>query len=85
MAGQLTVDANYVRESSLEPLKHHVMYQTPGSTNKGVVAGGGSLTAPTLESKPATVSDSSFPIYNTPPTILFCDESLAPGETKTCT
>lgn len=85
--GQFTIDPNYIKESLLDSLKHHAMYRTPGMESHGFAAGGGTLAAPSIDSKNPTISerDKSFPIFNTPPTILFCDESLAPGESKTYT
>jgi hypothetical protein len=86
MVGKLSVDPNFVKESLLEPLDHQLMYQTPGLNNKGTCAGGGTLGVPSTDipKRNYYAMERTYPIYSTPPTILFCDECLKPGEKKTC-
>lgn len=89
MVGQITIDTNYVRESSLEELKHLVMYKIPGSAGS-TVTGGGSLDSPSnygkgVSSIPASVNaPHTFTILNTPPSIILCDAIILSDETKTC-
>jgi hypothetical protein len=86
MVGKLSVDSNYVKESLLEPLDHQLMYQTPGLNNKATGGGGGTLGVPSTDIPKIDYNamERTYPIYSTPPTILFCDECLKPGEKKTC-
>ncbi|KAJ3171320.1 hypothetical protein HK101_011265 [Irineochytrium annulatum] len=79
MMGLVTVDTAYVRTNALEPLKARAMYNVGGAG----AGGGGSMGASGLgleaSGKPG---EKSYPLYNTPPSILFYDLALSPGESR---
>ena len=79
IVGQFIVDSNYVDAKAFDSLRDRIMYQSPGSS--GGFGGGGMLgsTSPTK-----TGSKNALPLFNTPPSILFIDENLAPGESRSC-
>ncbi|KAJ3217670.1 hypothetical protein HDU67_007493 [Dinochytrium kinnereticum] len=79
MTGQMTVDASFVKTAALEPLKTKVMYNVGGAGPGGGGSMGGSGLGPDSYSKP---QERVFPLYSTPPSILFYDLSLEPGESK---
>ncbi|KAJ8326714.1 Golgi membrane exchange factor (Ric1p-Rgp1p) subunit [Batrachochytrium dendrobatidis] len=84
MTGEFTVDTTYVKTSLFNSLRQKVMYRAAGSpSGHGSQGGGGSLGI--SASTPTTVNRNEtqpLPLYSTPPSILFCDMSLAPGESK---
>ncbi|KAI8908980.1 Rgp1-domain-containing protein [Gorgonomyces haynaldii] len=81
MVGQLSVDGNYIRESQLEQLQQKVVYNAPGMSGQNhLVKGGGTLGYNTKVNDKKT--QQSYPILNTPPTILLVNENLKRGESK---
>lgn len=76
MVGTLQPDPNSISLAPFGTLKSRAMY-FPSSGQHG---GGGSLVANT---GPRTKDDRAIPVYSTPPSILFVDLNLAPGESKT--
>ncbi|KAJ3260017.1 hypothetical protein HK103_001527 [Boothiomyces macroporosus] len=86
---QFTVDPNYIKESTLELLKSKIMYKTPGTTSANSYGGG---TLSTNEKHLSRTGIRTFnkvqnglPLYNTPPTILFCDQEIPVGESRSYT
>jgi hypothetical protein len=78
--GELVVDPQYVNHSPLASIKNNAMYKTPGMSGGIKHAGGGTIGYATGPNN----KDFTYPVLNTPPTILFCDEKLAPGDSVTC-
>ncbi|KAJ3106606.1 hypothetical protein HDU97_005971 [Phlyctochytrium planicorne] len=79
MTGHITVDSSYVKTSALESLKSRAMYNVGGAGPGGGGSMGGSSLGLDAFSKPY---EKVFPLYSTPPSILFYDLSLEPGETR---
>ena len=78
IVGQFIVDTNYIDSKPFDILREKVMYQSPGSSGG---FGGGGMLGPTSPAKSG--SKNALPLFNTPPSILFIDQSLSPGESKT--
>ncbi|GAA5798974.1 hypothetical protein HPULCUR_004383 [Helicostylum pulchrum] len=74
VVGSFVVDPNLINLNEFDPLKHYTMYNPQG----GFGGGGGSMVAKT----DASLDARTLPIFSTPPSILFVDLDLAPGETK---
>ncbi|KAJ3311192.1 hypothetical protein HDV04_004196 [Boothiomyces sp. JEL0838] len=86
---QVLIDPNYIKESTLELLKSKIMYKTPGTTSANSYGGG---TLSTNEKHLSRTGIRTFnkvqnglPLYNTPPTILFCDQEIPVGESRSYT
>lgn len=85
MTGMLSVDASYVKETNLLPLQQKAMYRIPGiHSDGGHQGGGGSLGINHEHKHKSKSSASSYPIFNTPPSIIFLDEKLKKGQSKSC-
>ncbi|KAJ3273939.1 hypothetical protein HDV01_003770 [Terramyces sp. JEL0728] len=82
ITGQFTVDSSFVKESTLELLKSKIMYKTPGTTSANTYGGG---TLSTNEKHLSRTAQNGLPLYNTPPTILFCDQEIPIGESRSFT
>ncbi|KAJ2987570.1 hypothetical protein HDV02_006074 [Globomyces sp. JEL0801] len=81
ITGQFLVDSNYIELEQFDTLKQKIMYRTPGSAQQGGLGGGGTLSANETDfGDSQKLNSNALPVYNTPPTILFCDEELAVGE-----
>ncbi|KAI9249576.1 Rgp1-domain-containing protein [Helicostylum pulchrum] len=74
VVGSFVVDPNLINLNEFDPLKHYTMYNPQG----GFGGGGGSMVAKT----DASLDARTLPVFSTPPSILFVDLDLAPGETK---
>ncbi|KAI8899517.1 Rgp1-domain-containing protein, partial [Globomyces pollinis-pini] len=86
ITGQFLVDSNYIELEQFDTLKQKIMYRTPGSAQQGGLGGGGTLSANETDfGDSQKLNSNALPVYNTPPTILFCDEELAVGESKSYT
>ncbi|CAO3611927.1 unnamed protein product [Cunninghamella blakesleeana] len=75
VVGQFVVDPTLINNNEFAPLKHRTMYRPHGS---GFGGGGGlwnGKTDPKIDTR-------TTPVFSTPPSILFVDLDLAPGETK---
>ncbi|ORX49180.1 Rgp1-domain-containing protein [Hesseltinella vesiculosa] len=75
VVGQFVVDANLINAKEFEPVKHRTMYQPQGAG----FGGGGGMTTNKHDSK---LDTRTTPVFSTPPSILFVDLDLAPGESK---
>jgi hypothetical protein len=81
IVGQFVADGNYIKTQHFDPLMQKIMYKTPGSVRSA--GGGGSMGSNiTHHENSMKPSPNSMPLYNTPPSILFCDEELEVGESK---
>ncbi|KAI8912345.1 Rgp1-domain-containing protein [Powellomyces hirtus] len=82
MTGEFSADSTFLKSTPFNPLKSTVMYRPAGA-----VGGGGTLGV--TAKRESTVDRSaeselkSMPVYGTPPSILFINMALAPGESKT--
>ncbi|KAJ3318184.1 hypothetical protein HDV06_000771 [Boothiomyces sp. JEL0866] len=89
ITGQFTVDPSYIKESTLELLKSKIMYKTPGTTSANTYGGGTLATNEKHLSRTgiskAQLAQNGLPLYNTPPTILFCDQDIPIGESRSYT
>ncbi|KAJ3305446.1 hypothetical protein HDV03_001540 [Kappamyces sp. JEL0829] len=86
ITGQFTIDSHYLKKEAFDGLRERVLYKTPGqASGTGSIYGGGSLArGDPLAAGPNQQSqtNTALPLYNTPPTILFCDLELGVGESK---
>ncbi|KAI9497852.1 Rgp1-domain-containing protein [Zychaea mexicana] len=77
VVGNFIVDPSLINNNEFAPLKRRTMYRPHGS---GMGGGGGLLMGkPDAHSK---IDTRTTPVISTPPSILFVDLDLAPGETK---
>ncbi|KAI9274409.1 Rgp1-domain-containing protein [Phascolomyces articulosus] len=77
VVGNFIVDPSLINNNEFAPLKRRTMYRPHGS---GMGGGGGLLMGkPDVQSK---IDTRTTPVISTPPSILFVDLDLAPGETK---
>ncbi|KAG2234922.1 hypothetical protein INT48_000349 [Thamnidium elegans] len=72
--GQFVFDPTLINANVFTPLKKKAMYHP-----FGISSGGGMLTASSL-SKRGTAKSRTIPVFSTPPSILFVDLNLSPGE-----
>ncbi|CAO3653505.1 unnamed protein product [Mucor hiemalis] len=72
VVGQFVYDSVLVKSNMFEPLKSKAMYHPFGAS-----AGGGMLTT---RSDSLKRESRTIPVFSTPPSILFVDLTLAPGE-----
>lgn len=79
MTGQFVIDPHYIKKELFVALQERVLYKTPGQKQTSNY-GGGSLSSSYTHHDSTT---NGLPLYNTPPTILFCDQELDQGESKT--
>ncbi|CAG8632155.1 8546_t:CDS:2 [Acaulospora morrowiae] len=91
IVGQFMVDSSLVKSIEFEPLKTKTMYRPAvGGVAGGAVGGGtlgisNSMHLSSLQDLQERADSKSIPVFSTPPSILFCDLHLAPGETRTYT
>ncbi|KAG0177133.1 hypothetical protein DFQ29_005196 [Apophysomyces sp. BC1021] len=76
LVGHFIVDPTLINNNEFAPLKHRTMYRPHGV---GFGGGGGLLAKPDGHSK---IDTRTTPVFSTPPSILFVDLELTPGETK---
>lgn len=74
VVGSFVADSSLINLNEFDPLKHYTMYNPQG----GFGGGGGLMVAKSDSSLDAR----TLPVFSTPPSILFVDLDLAPGETK---
>ncbi|KAI7897201.1 reduced growth phenotype protein 1 [Mucor mucedo] len=75
VVGSFVADANLINLNEFDPLKLYNMYNPQGGFSGG---GGGLMVAKSNSPLDAR----TLPVFSTPPSILFVDLDLAPGETK---
>ncbi|SAM02517.1 hypothetical protein [Absidia glauca] len=75
VVGQFVVDPTLINNNEFAPLKQRTMYRPQGAG----FGGGGGLWNGKHDSK---IDTRTTPVFSTPPSILFVDLDLAPGETK---
>ncbi|RHZ53330.1 hypothetical protein Glove_443g57 [Diversispora epigaea] len=91
IVGQFMVDSSLIKSIEFEPLKTKTMYRPASGNVAGGAVGGGtlgisnSLHPSSLQDLQDRADSNSIPVFSTPPSILFCDLHLVPGETKTYT
>ncbi|KAJ3163459.1 hypothetical protein HDU86_000038 [Geranomyces michiganensis] len=83
MTGEFSGDPAFLKAGVLAPLRSTVMYRPAGT-----VGGGGTLGvtvgAKNVAGERAAAAElKGMPVYGTPPSILFTNMALAPGESKT--
>ncbi len=90
VVGHFVVDASILNAAEFEVLKSRTMYRPLNDAGTGGPVGGGSLgvfgfgLGSNGIASGSELDERSFPVFSTPPSILFVDLQLAPGETKTC-
>ncbi|KAF9153494.1 hypothetical protein DFQ26_000559 [Actinomortierella ambigua] len=90
IVGQFIVDGSFIRQQGFETLKSKTMYRPTGGAGGGAV-GGGTLGAASVGSgsladwRDRANANRLFPVFSTPPSILFVDLQLAPGESASYT
>ncbi|CAB5395650.1 unnamed protein product [Rhizophagus irregularis] len=72
IVGHFIIDNSLVKSIEFEPLKTKTMYRPASGTGAGA----------DLQER---ADSKSIPVFSTPPSILFCDLHLAPGELRTYT
>ncbi|CAG8514810.1 9696_t:CDS:10 [Paraglomus brasilianum] len=89
IVGVFVVDGSLMKAYEFEPLKLKNMYG-PGGGMGGAVGGGmlgiftpTAMGMSTLADMQERADNKSIPVFSTPPSILFIDVHLAPGETRT--
>ncbi|KAG0333427.1 hypothetical protein BG004_000842, partial [Podila humilis] len=85
IVGQFMVDGSFIRQHGFESLKSKTMYRPAGSSGGGAIGGGtlGAVTSSDWRERANT--NRLFPLFSTPPSILFVDLHLAPGESTSYT
>ncbi|KAK4516625.1 uncharacterized protein ATC70_011601 [Mucor velutinosus] len=74
VVGSFVADSSLINLNEFGPLKHHTMYSPQG----GFGGGGGMMVA----KSDSSLDTRTLPVFSTPPSILFVDLNIAPGETK---
>ncbi|KAI9011338.1 Rgp1-domain-containing protein [Gaertneriomyces semiglobifer] len=80
MTGHFSIDPNFVKPAAFASLKSAVMYRAAGVPGSGM-GGGGSLALAT-GAQGDNSETKNLPLYSTPPSILFTNLSLGPGENQ---
>ncbi|KAG0051221.1 hypothetical protein BGZ83_003972 [Gryganskiella cystojenkinii] len=83
--GQFMVDGSFIRQQGFESLKSKTMYRTMGSSGGGAIGGGTLGTVGASDWRDRANANRLFPVFSTPPSILFVDLQLAPGESTSYT
>ncbi|KAJ3176852.1 hypothetical protein HDU87_004784 [Geranomyces variabilis] len=83
MTGEFSGDPAFLKTSVLAPLRSIVMYRPAGAVGGGGTLGVTSGTKNVAVERAAVSELKSMPVYGTPPSILFTNMALAPGESKT--
>ncbi|GES77084.1 Rgp1-domain-containing protein [Rhizophagus clarus] len=93
IVGHFIIDNSLVKSIEFEPLKTKTMYRPASGSGAGGAVGGGTLgifssntlSHSSLADLQERADSKSIPVFSTPPSILFCDLHLAPGELRTYT
>ncbi|KAK3831336.1 MAG: Rgp1-domain-containing protein [Linnemannia elongata] len=80
VVGQFMVDGSFIRQHEFESLKSKTMYRPTGSAGGGAIGGGTLGTVTSSDWRDRANANRLFPVFSTPPSILFVDLNLAPGE-----
>ncbi|KAF9203632.1 hypothetical protein BGZ49_006197 [Haplosporangium sp. Z 27] len=80
VVGQFMVDGSFIQQQGFESLKTKTMYRPTGSSGGGAIGGGTLGTVNTSDWRDRANASRLFPVFSTPPSILFVDLQLAPGE-----
>ncbi|KAF9127805.1 hypothetical protein BGW39_005624 [Mortierella sp. 14UC] len=80
VVGQFMVDGSFIRQQGFESLKTKTMYRPTGSAGGGAIGGGTLGTVNSSDWRDRANANRLFPVFSTPPSILFVDLNLAPGE-----
>ncbi|KAG0377787.1 hypothetical protein BGX24_005463 [Mortierella sp. AD032] len=80
VVGQFMVDGSFIRQQGFESLKTKTMYRPTGSAGGGAIGGGTLGTVSSSDWRDRANANRLFPVFSTPPSILFVDLNLAPGE-----
>ncbi|KAI9097387.1 Rgp1-domain-containing protein, partial [Phlyctochytrium arcticum] len=80
MIGQFTIDPAFVKPNEFEVLNKQVMYRAVGGPAAG--SGGGGMLGSQSSSATGGKDSTDFPVYSTPPSIIFTNLKLEPGESK---
>ncbi|GJJ73751.1 RAB6A-GEF complex partner protein 2 [Entomortierella parvispora] len=85
IVGQFMVDGSFIRQQGFEALKSKTMYRPTGSSGGGAIGGGTLGTVNSSDWRDRANANRLFPVFSTPPSILFVDLQLAPGESTSYT
>ncbi|KAI1315234.1 hypothetical protein EDD11_001066 [Mortierella claussenii] len=85
VVGQFMVDGSFIKQQGFESLKTKTMYRPTGSSGGGAIGGGTLGTVTTSDWRDRANANRLFPVFSTPPSILFVDMQLAPGEATSYT
>ncbi|KAG0296138.1 hypothetical protein BGZ98_001095 [Dissophora globulifera] len=85
VVGQFMVDGSFIRQQGFESLKTKTMYRPTGSSGGGAIGGGTLGTVTSSDWRDRANANRLFPVFSTPPSILFVDLQLAPGESTSYT
>ncbi|KAI8591519.1 Rgp1-domain-containing protein [Geranomyces variabilis] len=83
MTGEFSADPAFLKSSVLASLRSTVMYRPAGAVGGGGTLGVTSGTKNAAGERAAASELKGMPVYGTPPSILFTNMALAPGESKT--
>ncbi|KAF9915046.1 hypothetical protein BX616_007011 [Lobosporangium transversale] len=81
--GQFMVDGSFIRQQGFESLKTKTMYRPTGSSGGGAIGGGTLGIVNPSDWRDKANANRLFPVFSTPPSILFVDLQLGPGESIT--
>ncbi|CAO3571237.1 unnamed protein product [Mortierella alpina] len=85
VVGQFMVDGSFIRQQGFESLKTKTMYRPTGSAGGGAIGGGTLGAVSSSDWRDRANANRLFPVFSTPPSILFVDLQLAPGESTSYT
>ncbi|KAF9314801.1 hypothetical protein BG003_003783 [Podila horticola] len=85
VVGQFMVDGSFIRQQGFESLKSKTMYRPAGSSGGGAMGGGTLGAVNSSDWRERANTNRLFPVFSTPPSILFVDLQLAPGESTSYT
>ncbi|ORY03977.1 Rgp1-domain-containing protein [Basidiobolus meristosporus CBS 931.73] len=91
VVGHFVINGSIIKFDEFESLKSKTMYRSANGIGSGGSVGGGIIGVPTAGGTTSSVAElqkgdgKMLPVLSTPPSILFCDLELAPGESKSYT
>ncbi|KAK9709849.1 Golgi membrane exchange factor (Ric1p-Rgp1p) subunit, variant 2 [Basidiobolus ranarum] len=91
VVGHFVINGSIIKFDEFESLKSKTMYRSANGIGSGGSVGGGIIGVPTTGGTTSSVAElqkgdsKMLPVLSTPPSILFCDLELAPGESKSYT